>query len=287
MNTEAPHWSKESVVNYYDNMTDIIEDQPEDTLVAHVGLVGDDGLSFPDPSPIHNARKILIEGLDLKPGMRVLDAGCGLGGNTFALAEEFGTNMVGITIAGSPIPRLQEKAKNRNLEHLCEFHEGDFNNLPFPDNYFDAAIQHESFCYVNEREAYFRGMLRVLKPGCRWHMLDYATTAADLPDEQYQPVFRMEKKWCLAPLVPAWEMLRCLKNAGFVDCVAVDQTAKLVPYARDIGNAMRDRFFVYHFSGNYTKEFLDTVDGLVALDEALTAGGMDYVLLSGRRPYED
>ena len=50
MSVEAHYWSNDSIVNYYDNLIDMFHNQPDDLPSAHMGLMGDDGLSFPRPA---------------------------------------------------------------------------------------------------------------------------------------------------------------------------------------------------------------------------------------------
>ena len=287
MSVEEQHWSNENVEVYYDNIVKVFESGDNDLLIAHFGLVGEDGLSFPHLEPLHNSLRVLVQGLDLKPGMRILDAGCGLGGDAFTLAQETGVSVVGLTIAPSHIPNLEKTAKKRNLDHLCEFHLGDFNDPPFPDCHFDAVIQHESFCHVHDREPFLRGIRRILKPGGRWQMLDYAATADHLSEEHQELVDRTCKLGRIPPMVPVWDMLRFLKNAGFVDCIVIDQNASFVPYARDIAAALKEWLFHFHFSGRYTPEHVQTIDGIIFFEKGVAKGAIEYVFLSGRRPYEN
>ncbi len=63
----------------------------------------------------------LADRLDLKAGDHVLDAGCGIGGSSIWLAENFGVRVTGITISPTQIDQARKNAKKRGVEHLVNF----------------------------------------------------------------------------------------------------------------------------------------------------------------------
>ena len=73
----------------------------------------------------------------IKPGMRVLDLGCGAGRYAF-VAEELGAVPVGIDCAAVPLEHARQVAQERGS--YARFVEGDYCALPFPPSSFDAAI---------------------------------------------------------------------------------------------------------------------------------------------------
>ena len=60
--------------------------------------------------------------LDLKPGQKVLDVGCGIGGSAFYMAENFGAEVIGIDLSTNMV--------NIALERLEEFKEHKVNFFP-------------------------------------------------------------------------------------------------------------------------------------------------------------
>ena len=67
------------------------------------------------------ARKLL-----LKPGMKVLDIGCGWGSLAFHLAKHHGVQVTGITLSNEQLRVAQEEAKKRNLDDLATFKLADY-----------------------------------------------------------------------------------------------------------------------------------------------------------------
>ena len=84
----------------------------------------------------------LADRLSLKPGMQVLDVGCGVGGPMGNLARYSGAGFVGINNNAYQIERA--KLHTRDVESLCRFIHGDYMQIPEDDDRFDAAFAIES-----------------------------------------------------------------------------------------------------------------------------------------------
>lgn len=92
--------------------------------------------------------------LDLQPGDRVLEVGCGAG-HLVKRLEERGVDIVGIDVN----PNAAEIAgTDRVMEMSAE-------SLDFPDDEFDAIVSVHAIEHIPELEAAAVEMARVLKPG--------------------------------------------------------------------------------------------------------------------------
>ena len=63
----------------------------------------------------------IIKKLDIKPGMRVLDIGCGWGGLAFEMAKKKGCEVLGITLSKNQLDYCKKKAKELNLDNQIKF----------------------------------------------------------------------------------------------------------------------------------------------------------------------
>jgi cyclopropane-fatty-acyl-phospholipid synthase len=75
--------------------------------------------------------------LDLKPGMRLLDVGCGWGGMVRHAAEHYGVKTLGVTLSREQATWAQEKIKEQGLDHLAEVRHSDYREVP--ETGFDAV----------------------------------------------------------------------------------------------------------------------------------------------------
>ena len=101
----------------------------------------------------------------LRPGLRVLDFGCGPGTISVGLARAVAPGeMHGIDMEESQIGLARTLAEAGGHTNAI-FHVGDVTDLPFEDNYFDIAHGHNVLMHVPDTEAVLAEIMRVLKPG--------------------------------------------------------------------------------------------------------------------------
>lgn len=101
----------------------------------------------------------------LRPGMRVLDCGCGPGSISTGLAACVAPgNLVGIDIEQSQVEAATERARALGLSN-ARFERANLLELPFADGSFDAAFVNTVLCHVTEPLAAMREIHRVLAPG--------------------------------------------------------------------------------------------------------------------------
>jgi ubiquinone/menaquinone biosynthesis C-methylase UbiE len=111
----------------------------------------------------------VVEWLNLAPGSRVLDAGCGGGGMTRLLAEAVGPGgeVVGLDASPELLEWGKTQAENANLAGRIKFQEGDVRRLPFEDASFDLVWCSRVVHGLNDQLAGVRELARVIRPGGR------------------------------------------------------------------------------------------------------------------------
>jgi ubiquinone/menaquinone biosynthesis C-methylase UbiE len=103
----------------------------------------------------------------LRPGMAVLDCGCGPGSITLGIAERVGHGtVVGVDISESQVERGRQSAAVREIINVS-FREGSAYELPFPEASFDAVFSHALLEHLREPARALREFRRVLRPGGR------------------------------------------------------------------------------------------------------------------------
>lgn len=101
----------------------------------------------------------------LKPGMRVLDIGCGPGSISAGLAASVAPGEFhGIDMAQSQIDIATSVAQEARLSN-AQFQVADALALPFPDDYFDAVHCNAILVHIPDTSAILAEIYRVLKPG--------------------------------------------------------------------------------------------------------------------------
>lgn len=100
----------------------------------------------------------------LRPGWRVLDAGCGPGTITLGLARAVSPGQVtGIDLEDSQFLNVRDRAEREGLN--VEFRKASVYELPFEDGSFDAVFSHALLGHLSAPDAALLELRRVLKPG--------------------------------------------------------------------------------------------------------------------------
>ena len=121
------------------------------------------------------ARRILLDQAALQDATRVLDVGCGTGTLAVLISRQYPeVQVVGLDPDAKALARAVGKA--RRARAPIQFDQGFADALPYPDGWFDRVLSSMMFHHVafQDRPAVLREILRVLRPGGRLEMLDFA-----------------------------------------------------------------------------------------------------------------
>lgn len=106
----------------------------------------------------------LTEVLNLRPGMRVLDLGCGRAASSIFLCREFGVQVWPTDLWFSASENLQ-RVVDAGVEHGVFPVHADSRSLPFAAEFFDAVVSIDSFPYFGTDDLYLSYLARFVKPG--------------------------------------------------------------------------------------------------------------------------
>ncbi|OYW24211.1 MAG: SAM-dependent methyltransferase [Planctomycetales bacterium 12-60-4] len=106
----------------------------------------------------------LTEALDLQPGMRVLDLGCGRAATSIFLGREFGVQVWAVDLWFN-VTENSHRIRDAGLDHSVFPLHADARALPFAGEFFDAIVSLDSFFYYGTDDLYLSYLARFLKPG--------------------------------------------------------------------------------------------------------------------------
>lgn len=116
------------------------------------------------------ARKVdlVARKLDLKPGMRLLDIGCGWGAMGIHAAKNYGVHVVGVTLSQPQRDYATEQARLAGVSDLVEFRVQDFRDVT--DGPFDAvsSIGMSEHVGIKSLPNYTKIIWNLLRPGGRF-----------------------------------------------------------------------------------------------------------------------
>ena len=112
-------------------------------------------------------------GPSLRPGVRVLDVGSGIGGAAFHLAQTYGARVTGIDLAEEMVAIALERAAQRGMSKSVKFLLGDVLETSFAEP-FDIIWSRDAFMHIPDKPRLFRRLHQLLAVGGRLVITDYA-----------------------------------------------------------------------------------------------------------------
>jgi SAM-dependent methyltransferase len=106
----------------------------------------------------------LCEELDLSPGMRVLDLGCGTAMSGIFLAKEFGVRVWAVDLWVSPNDNWKRIIETDTGDRVCPI-KAEAHALPFAEGFFDVIVSVDAYQYFGTDELYLGYLSRFVRPG--------------------------------------------------------------------------------------------------------------------------
>lgn len=191
--------------------------------------------------------------LDLKPGQRVLDVGCGIGGGDFYMVENFDVEVVGIDLSINMISLALERAIG--LKYSVEFEVADCTKKEYPENSFDVLYSRDTILHIQDKPALFKSFYKWLKPGGKVLISDYCRSAGT-PSLEFAKYIK-QRGYDLHDVEAYGQMLR---DAGFEEVTAEDRTGQFIEVLqRELNVVEKEKYeFIRDFS---EEDYNDIVGG--------------------------
>ncbi len=154
--------AKRNIVEHYDLGNEFYAEWLDPSMTYSSALF----TSSADSLEQAQLRKIqrLCDALDLRPGMRLLEIGCGWGAFAEVAARDYGCTVVGITLSPSQLEFARARIERAGLADKVEFRLQDYRDVP---EQFDRIASIEMFEAVGEKfwPDYFNTLRERLLPG--------------------------------------------------------------------------------------------------------------------------
>jgi phosphoethanolamine N-methyltransferase len=113
--------------------------------------------------------------LSLRPGMKVLDVGCGIGGSVFYVAEHFGAVVDGVDLSSNMLSYAQHKldTKYTHLKDRVSFKLDDCLTMEIPEGTYDVIMTRDAMLHIADKPTLFSNFYKWLKPGGKLLITDY------------------------------------------------------------------------------------------------------------------
>lgn len=228
----------ETLKNYYDYTLPLYRMfWHGETRAIHYGMWDASTSTFKEA--LLNTNKALAERAGVRAGERVLDAGCGVGGSAFWLAQHRGANVVGITVSEKQYQKARGLATRYGLSDKVEFFLEDYTKTHFPDGSFDVVWAIESVCHATDKMLFLKEAYRLLKPGGRLVVSDGFVEREAHDEKEIKLLCNFLKGFAVDDLARTKSFGEMVKEAGFRDVKSWDETKAIVPTSRSMARMSR------------------------------------------------
>ena len=201
------------IIDYYTGTEHAYKDSwdLDNSLAIHYGYRDAQVKSF--PQSLQRMNEVMAEAVSVRVADRVLDAGCGIGGSSFFLAEKKGCTVTGISLSERQIQQARELAKKKRLDDKVCFETMDYCHTNFPDQNFDVIWGCESFCYAADKAQLMQEAFRLLKPGGRMILAD--GFVSDFENNNHPFIRHWLDGWQVNYLETPLRLQQLMRMAGF------------------------------------------------------------------------
>ena len=157
--------------------------------------------------------ELVAQKLALKPGMRLLDVGCGWGGMVMHAAAEHGVKALGVTLSRNQAEWAQAEIERRGLSHLAEVRHLDYRDAP--EEQFDAISSIGLTEHIGKTNlpSYFDALYRRLRPEGR--LLNHSITQPRTPLSRKLDPFIARYVFPDGQLEPVGDIISAMNDTGF------------------------------------------------------------------------
>jgi cyclopropane-fatty-acyl-phospholipid synthase len=164
--------SKRNIAFHYDLGNDFYAAWLDSGMTYSSAIFADPapGVPAPDAESLEEAQarkiRLLLDRLDLEPGQRLLEIGCGWGSLAEIAAREYGVQVTGLTLSAEQKAYAGQRLAEAGLGARCAIHLTDYRDV---QGEYDAVASIEMVEAISQEywPAYLQAIARALKPGGR------------------------------------------------------------------------------------------------------------------------
>ena len=198
--------SKESIVltneiiDYYEEcwLTRFHAGHNPRSLAMHMGFF--DEVTVDNEEAKLNMNTFLFQqlGLNAESKVSILDAGCGVGGTCFYLAEKFpNISVTGLNVSEQQVFTANQFKAEKTLAGMVDFVVGDYTDTSFEDGAFDVIYLVESLCHALDKSLVYKEAMRLLRPGGKLAILDYLQNTTELDEPTLSDLKDFQHGWAV------------------------------------------------------------------------------------------
>ncbi|XP_077982671.1 uncharacterized protein LOC144437578 [Glandiceps talaboti] len=189
-------------------------------ILRYEKIFGDGYVSTGGPE----TTKEFVAMLNLQPGQKVMDVGCGIGGGDFYMAKTYGASVLGVDLSCNMIEVAMERSSEQKGNPKVQFEVSDITKRDFPEGSFDVVYSRDTILHIPDKPALFSTFLKWTKPGGKLLISDYCCG----PEENHSIDFKKYVAQRGYILYTPQDYGKLIESAGFITVKAEDRTKQFV-----------------------------------------------------------
>ena len=220
----------------------------------------------------------LARAASLRPGSRIVDVGCGLGGSSIYLAKNYAADATGITISPIQVEMARKTAASEGVN--AKFLLMDAEEMKF-DEPFDVVWSIESISHYPDREKFFAAAARCLKPGGTLAITDWFKKE-QLSQKEHKKFMEPIEKGMLVVLENMGDYDASLKSVG-LQVTHSEILNKHCSRTWDLCVDMLKNKALWRLAAENGREFVDFLRGFRAMRAGFKSGNFVYGLIVAKK----
>lgn len=264
----------EDIGGFYDQMGGLIEIMGGN---IHVGYWTGEDDRTPLIEAINRLTDIVGEKLDLQPGQRLLDIGCGVGAPAIRLGQRVDAQITGVTNSEWQVQEATRRVRAAGLRGQVRVELGDAADLPYPDESFDSVLIFQALQHASDRGKWLREAVRVCRPGGRMVLTEFVE---EIP--LTEPELQILAQGAMQPPLRYDDLLEGFREGG----IAIDDVHECGDRIRHSYPAYFDRLDRHrdHLVEAFGNERVEGQRQAMATLLPIYRDKIGYVVATGHRP---
>lgn len=275
---------EQKVLEYYDEcwLSRFRHGHNPQSLAMHMGFF-ENGMQDNDQAKL-NMNAFITRQLELPnhSSFTILDAGCGIGGTCFYIGESFpNAYLTGVNLSSKQVAFARQQLDHTGFEDRVRFLVEDFAATSLSDASFDFIYIVESLCHAQDKFAFYKEAMRLLKPGGKLLVLDYMRTDERMADHDLQLLADFQNGWAVEEYLR--DPVQGLTKAGFTSIQANSLTSYVLPgielSAKRADNKLKDQNYYAQ-----SQVMTNHLKACTALRQLITKHIIDYTMVQCIKP---
>jgi cyclopropane fatty-acyl-phospholipid synthase-like methyltransferase len=186
---------------------------------------------------LENMNRAMPRRTSISASDRVLDAGCGVGGSSFWIAEQTGAHVTGVNIQPLHLEIARAECARRGLSDRVSFEEWDYCATGFDSESFDVVWALESVCHCEDKQKFLAEAHRLLRPGGRLVVGDFVQFKEDMIAAQSREMNIWLDGWAIPHLAGFEQFREWTSQTGFTAVTAHNITQNVMRSSRRLFKA--------------------------------------------------